>query len=151
MFVDILNHSKFLVCLSVFQLAYFFTENRLIQVYIQFWRQYLSENCFRHSQDFSGLFPIYSEFLVCLSVCQLVCFLTEMRHIKGYLKLWIRYLSSMLVHQFQTNLNFSYICHSVSQLTSVCLFVCLLPYQTQPKGYLQFRMRYLSEIFWRHS
>ena len=34
---------------------------------------------------------------------------------------------------------------------SVSLFVCLLPYQNQTKGYLQFWKRYLSGIFSRHS
>ena len=34
---------------------------------------------------------------------------------------------------------------------SVSLAVCLIPYQNQIKGYIQFWMRYLFGIFWRHS
>ena len=56
------------VCQSV-SLAYCLTEIRLIKGYLQLWMRYLSEILWRHFPDISGLFPNYSEFLVCLSVC----------------------------------------------------------------------------------
>ena len=80
------NNLELFVCLSVCQLAYFLTEIRLIQGYLQFWMRYLSELLQRHSQNISGLLTNYSEFLVCLSVYQLADFLTEIRLIQGYLK-----------------------------------------------------------------
>ena len=72
------NNSEFPVCLSVCQLAYFLNEIIQIKGYIQLWKRYLSEIFWRYSLDISGLFPNYSEFLVCLSVCQSVYFLTEL-------------------------------------------------------------------------
>ena len=71
------NNFEYLVCLSVCWLAYFLTESRQIQVYLKFWMRYLSEIFWRHSWDVGTLFPNNSEFLVCLSVCQLAYFLTE--------------------------------------------------------------------------
>ena len=75
---------------------------------------------------FKKIFPNDSEFLVCLSICQLAYFLTEIRQIQGYLKFWMRYLSEifgdipgMLVHYFQIILNFMYVCQSVSWNTSL--------------------------------
>ena len=65
------NYSKFLVCLSVFQLAYFLTKIRLIQGYLQFCRRYLSEILWRLFWDVCILDPNNSTFFVYLSACQL--------------------------------------------------------------------------------
>ena len=74
---------------------------------------------------------------------------TESRKIWRYLQLLMISLSDflgdipwMLVHYFQIVL---------ISCMSVSLFVCLLLYQNYTKPYLRFCMRYLSEIFWRHS
>ena len=73
---------------------------------------YFSEISQRHYCDVGTLFPNNSEFLVCLSFCQLAYFLTEIRQIQGYLKFWMRYLSDfsgdipeMLVHLLKMILN----------------------------------------------
>ena len=51
------NNCKFLVCLSVLQLAYLLTEIRPIQIYLLVWNSYLSELFQRHSWDiFSSTF-----------------------------------------------------------------------------------------------
>ena len=71
-----LNDASFLVCVSVFQLAYFVTEIRQIQGYLQLWMRYLPEIFSTHSLDVSTLFLNDLEFLVCLSVYQLAYFLT---------------------------------------------------------------------------
>ena len=86
------NYSDFLVCLSVFQLAYLLTEIRLMQGYIQFQMRYLSEIFWRHSQDVSTLVQNNSEYLVFLSVGLLAYFLTEISQTQGYLQFWMRYL-----------------------------------------------------------
>merc|ERR1711954_54853 len=119
------NNSEFLVCLSVCWLAYFLTEIGLIWGYLQFWMRYLSEIFWRHSQDISGLFPNYFEFLVCLSVCLLAYFLTEIGLICGYLQFWRRYLSEIFWRHSQDIFGlfqnyFEFFCMSVS------LFVGLL-------------------------
>ena len=64
--------------------------------YLQFWIRYLSEFFWRHSWDVGTLVPNNSEFIVCLSVCYLAHFLTEITQILGYLQIWIRYLSEIL-------------------------------------------------------
>ena len=87
------NRSKFLVCLSVCLFAYFFTEIRQIYGYLKFWMRYLLEIFWRHSWDVDTLFSNKSEFLICLSVCQLAYFLTEIRQMEGYLQFWMRLLS----------------------------------------------------------
>ena len=89
------NNAKFLVCLSVCQLAYFPTEIRCIQGYLQCWMRYLSEICWRLSWDICILDPNISDFLVCLSAWQLAYFLTEQMLIQGYLHFWMRYLSEI--------------------------------------------------------
>ena len=137
------NIFKFLVCLSVCQLAYFLTEIRQIQGYLQFWMRYLSEIFWRHSWDVGTLFPNYSEFRVCLSVCQLAYSLTEIRQIQGYLQFWMRYLSESFWRHFwdigtlDPN-NYHFV---------VCLSVCQLAYLLteikQIQGYPQFWIHYL--------
>ena len=115
------NNTEIYVCLSVYQWAYFLTEIIQIQGYLLFQMRHLSEIFWRHSQDVCTLVPNISEFLVCLSVSQLAYFLTEIRQIKGYLQFWMIYLSDFfgdisgrLAGQFQINLNFLYVCQSVS-------------------------------------
>ena len=78
------NNSGIHVCLSVCQLAYFLTETIQIWGYLQFWKRFLSEIFQRHSQDESTLVLNNSEFLVCLSFCQLPYFLTEIRQIQNF-------------------------------------------------------------------
>ena len=86
------DHFEFLLCLSVCQLAYFLNEIRQIQGYLKFCMRYLSEFFWRHFWDVGTLFPNNFEFLVCLPVCQLAYFLTEIRQIQGYLQFWMSYL-----------------------------------------------------------
>ena len=106
--------------------AYFLTEIIEIQGYLQFWKRYPSEIFWRYSQDESTLVPNNSEFLICLSVCQLAYFLTEIRQIQGYLQFCMRYLSEIfggipgiIVHLFQIILNFMYVCQLVGLHTSL--------------------------------
>ena len=87
------NNSDFFVCLSVCYLAYFLTEIIQILGNLRFWLRYLSEICWRHSWDVGTLVSNNSEFFVCLSVCYLAHFLTEITQILGYLQFLIRYLS----------------------------------------------------------
>ena len=113
--------------------------------------RYLSEIFLRNSQDISGLFPSHSEFLVCLSVCQLAYFLTEIRPIWGYLQFQMRYLFvNFSRHSWDGGELVPNILESL-----VCLSVCQLAFfLTEFRliwGYLQFWMKYLSENFWRHS
>ena len=94
------NNSEFLVCLSVCQLAYFLSEIRHLQRYLLFWMKYLSEIFWGHSWDVGSLVPNNTEIVVCLSVCQLAYFLTEIRQIKGYLQFWMKYLSEIFWRHF---------------------------------------------------
>ena len=145
------NNSEFLIYLSVCQLAYFLTDIKLTKGYLQFWMRFLSEISWRFSWNDCSLDPNNSEFLVCLSVCQLAYFLTEIRPIQGYLWSRMSYLIEFFLRhsqdvftQFPNNSEFF-----------VCLSVCQLAYFLteirQIQGYLLFLMRYISEIFWRHS
>ena len=120
------NDCEFLVCLSVCQLAYFLTEIRQIWGYLQFWMRYLFETFWRHSLDVGTLVPNNCEFLVCLSVCQLANFLTEIRQIQGYVQFWMRYLSETFWRQSwdlgtldPNNYDFLYVCQSVSWLIGI--------------------------------
>ena len=61
------NSSKFLVCLSVLQLAYILTKIRPIQGYILSWIMIFFEIVLRHSLDVSTLFSNNLNFLY---VCQ---------------------------------------------------------------------------------
>ena len=114
---------EFLVCQLVIQLAYFLTENRQIKGYLQFSKRYLSDTFCRLSLNVCILGPNNSEYLVCLSVCQLAYFLTEITQILGYLKIWIRYLSEIFwrhswdVGTLVPNHSEFLVCLSVSQLT----------------------------------
>ena len=74
------NTSGFYVCLSVCQLAYFFTEIRQLQGYLQQWIRYLTEIFWGYSLNIPKLVvPNILKFLVCLSVCQLAYFIIEIR------------------------------------------------------------------------
>ena len=92
-----------------------------------------------------------NQIFLCLSVCYLAHFLTEIIQILGYLQIWIRYLSKIFwSHSWD-------ICTLVPNNSEffACLSVCYLAHFlteiTQILRYLQFWIRYLSEIFWRHS
>ena len=68
-----LNYSEFLVCLSVYQLAYFLTEIMSIKRYLQFWMRYLP--------DFFGdildiLLDCFKIILNFLYVCQSVSYIS---------------------------------------------------------------------------
>ena len=93
-----LSHSEFLVCLSVCLLAYFLNEIMSIWGYIQFWMRYHSEFFLRHSWDISALFPKYSVFLVCLSVCLSVSYISSNWSFLGvnFWDLWSCFLSHTL-------------------------------------------------------
>ena len=145
------NNYKFLVCLSVCQLAYFLTEIRQIQGYLKFWMRYLSEIFWRHFWDVGTLFPNNQKFLLCLSVHQLAYIHTDIRPIQGNLLFWMRYLSEIFWrHSLDVLTQFPY-----NQKLFVCPSVCQLPYFLteirQMQRYLLFWMRYLPEIFLRHS
>ena len=113
--------------------------------------RYLSEIFLRHSQDISGLFTDHFEFLVCLSVCQLAYFLTEIRLMWGYLQFWMRYLSEIFwrlswnVCILDLNNSDFFVPLSVCQVAHLFTEIRLI------WEYLQFWMRYLSEIFGRLS
>ena len=64
-----------------------------------------------HSFDVCTIDPINSQFLICLSVCYLDDFFTEL----GYVHLYMKYFLNF----FQINPNFLYVCQSLSQLTSL--------------------------------
>ena len=49
----------------------------------------------RYSWDVGSLVPNSYDLFVCLSVCYLAHFLTEITQILGYLQIWIRYLSEI--------------------------------------------------------
>ena len=115
------NNFEFLVCLSVFQLAYYLTEIRLLQVYLQLLR-YLSELFWRLSWNVFTMKSNNSEFLVFLSVCQLVYFLTEIISIQIYLQFWMRYFSEILWRNSQDIFGL----FSNPSVFLVCLSVCKL-------------------------
>ena len=141
------NSSKFLVCVSVYQLAYFLTEIRLIWGYIQFWMRYLSEFFWTHSKDISQLFPNYSKFLVCLSAYQLAYFLTKIRLIQGYLQFCRRYFSKIV---WRLSLDVCILDPNNSEIL-LSLSVCQLAYSLTEirliQVYIVFWRRYLSGIF----
>ena len=118
------NNYKFLVCLSVRQLAYFLTEIRQIQGYLKFWMIYLSEIFCRHSWDVCALVPNNYKFLVCLSVCQLAYFLTEIIQIQEYLQFWKIYLFEIFWRHSWDVL----ILVPNNSENLVCLSVCALPH-----------------------
>ena len=114
--------------------------------YLQFRMRYISEIWWMLSWDVCN-----SEFLLYLLVCQLAYFLTEIRLIQEYHQFQKRDLSRIFWrHSWHvptlvpTNLEFL-----------VCLLVCQLAYSlTEMRSiwlYLQYRMRYISEFFWRLS
>ena len=120
------DHFEFLVCMSVCELAYFLTEIRLILGYLQLWMRYLSEIFWRHFWYVGRPISSNSEFHVCLLVCQLAYFLTEMIQIQGYLQFWMICLSEfygdiarIYLDCFQIILNFLCVRQSVSWLTSL--------------------------------
>ena len=109
----VLNNCEFYLCQLVCQLAFFFTENRPIQRYFQFWMSYLSEFCLTHYWDVCTPVPNHSEYILCLSVFQMADILAEIIHIEGYIQFWF-----------------------------LCRLVCQLAYflteNRQIQGYLQF-------------
>ena len=135
------NNEKMFVCLSVCQLAYFLTEIRQIQGYLQFCMRYLSEIFWRHSWDVCTLVPNDSEIHVCLLVCQFAYFLTEIRQMQGYLQFWMRYFSKIFWrHSWDVGTLFP-------NTSEFCQLAYFLTEIRQTQGYLKFWMRHLSEIF----
>ena len=133
------NNFEFLVCLSVCQFSYFLTEIRIIWGYLKFWMRYLSEIFQRLSWDVFAMIPNNSEFLVCLSVCQLAYFLTKIRLIQGYLQFCMRYLSEIFWRHFQ---GISGLFPNYYEFI-VCLSVCQLAYFLTERRH----MKYFSDIF----
>ena len=127
------NIYDFLVCLSVCQLADFLTDIRRMQGYLQFWMRYFSEIFLIHSWDVCTDIPINSYILVCLSVCQLAHFITEIRQIQGYFQFWIKHLSDFLSY----SLDFSTQAPNNSEF----------PVHLSVWGYLQFYMIFFSEYY----
>ena len=109
----------------------------------------LSDFVWRHSWKVGTLFPNNSEFNVCLSVCYFAYFLTKIRQRYISWSGWDIFLEffedipETLVHWFQIILNFLFVCQSVSWHTTLL--------KSHKYRYLQFWMRYLSQISWRHS
>ena len=100
---------------------------------------------------FVHFFPNSYKFFVCLSVLELAYFHTEIRPIQGYFMLWMIFLHDIFLRHswdvstlFPNNYKFL-VCLSGHQLAYFLTEIRLL------YGYLQFWMRYLSEIFWRQS
>ena len=121
--------------------------NTHIMGYLQFWIRNISEIFWRLSWNVFTMCLNNSEFLVCLSVCWLAYFLTEIMSIEGYLQFWMRYLSDffgdilkILLDCLKIILNFWYV-------LSVCWLACFLTEIMSIKGYLHFWMRYLSDFF----
>ena len=76
---------------------------------------YFSEISLRHFWDFGTLYPTVSDFLLCLSVCQLAYFLTEIRQIQGYGQFMTRDISDF----FETFLRYFHTSQPVCWLTSL--------------------------------
>ena len=87
---------------------------------------------------------------VCLAVCQLAYFHSEIRNIQGNLLIWMRNLPDFFLRHS------SDVCTPFSNDYKflICLSVCQFAYfltEIRPiQGYLLSQMRYLSEVFWRH-
>ena len=117
---EVTNNSEFLACLSVYWLAYFFTEIRPKHVYLHYCMIYLSEFLWKHSLDVCIQFPNDSEFLVHLSVCGLAIFLMELGQYRvisssGW-NFFLKFLSNMsgiFLLLFQLFLNFLYVSQSI--------------------------------------
>ena len=100
----------------------------------------------RHSWDISALVQNNHRFLVCLSVCSLTHFLTDiMLTVDISSSGWASFLKfsgdipGMFANQFQIFPFFLYF---------VSLFIASLPYWNYINiGYIQFKMSYLSQIF----
>ena len=138
-------------CLSVCQMVYFLSEIRLIQGYLQFWLRYLFELFWRLSWNVYTLFPNNYKFCVCLSVCQLAYFLTEIRQIQGYLLFLMKYLSELVQRHSWDICALYQSAYKFLVWLSVHKSAYFLTEITQIQGYLLFLMIYLSESFWRHS
>ena len=86
--------------------------------------RYLSEIFWRHSWDVPTLVPNNSDFLVCLSVCSLSHFLTEIRlSLDISSSSWAIYfkfsgdIPGIFLQSFQIITDFLHVCQSVSWLT----------------------------------
>ena len=90
-------------------------------------------------------------FLVCLSVHCLAYILTDIRPIQGYLLFWMRYLSENFWRHSWDVFTLFLKKYKLFVCLSVCYFANFLTQIRQIWGYLLFLMRYLSEIFGRHS
>ena len=103
-----------------------------------------------HSLDVPALVQNNFIFLVCLSVCSLPHFPTEMRlSLDISSSRWTIFfkfsgdIPGMFLHLFKIISDFLYVCQSVHCLTSLLK----IHYQ----WYLQYLMSYLSQSFWRYS
>ena len=94
------------------------------------------KNFWRHSWDVCTLIQNNSEFLVCLSVCQLAYFLTEIIQIQGYLQFWKKYLPDIFWrHSWD-------VCTLIQNNSEflICLSVC---YRGHPNHLLWLNWAYL--------
>ena len=119
--------------------------------YLQLWRSQLSQIFWRYSLDVCTLVPNNFRFIVCLSVCALPHFLTEIRlsldisSSRG--AIFFKFsgdIPGMFLHQLKIISGFLYICQSVHCLTSLLKLGYLWISQVVDK--LSF-----FQIFRRHS
>ena len=94
--------------------------------YVQIWLSQLSQIFRRHSLDVFTLVQNNFRFLVCLSVCSLPQFLTEIRlSLDIFSSGWDIFskfsgdISGIFVHYFKIISDFLYVCQSVHCLTSL--------------------------------
>ena len=111
---------------------------------------YVSQIFWKHSEDVCSLVPKIFKFLVCLSVCALPYFLTEIQLTldisSSEWAIFLKFSGDILgvfIHWFQIISDFLYVYQSVHYLSSLLK----IGYQ----WYLRFWMSYLSQIFWRYS
>ena len=104
----------------------------------------------RPSWDVCTLVTNDSEFIVCLSVCQLAYFLTDITEILGYPLFWMIYLSEIFWgHPWDILTLFPNKCKLFVYL-SVCQVAHFPVDIKQMQGYLLFSKRYLPETCLRH-
>ena len=106
----------------------------MYQWYLQFWMRYLPQIFWRHPGDVCTLVPNNFRFLVCLSVCSLPKFLTEIWLSSDIFSsgwdIFAKFsgdISGIFVHYFKVISDFLYVCWSVHCLTSLLKLWYLVP------------------------
>merc|ERR1711954_607792 len=110
--------------------------NWQLALYLQFWKKYLSQIFWRHSWDVGTLIPNNFEIVVCLSVCYLAYFLTEIRQISNKNHFTVHEIHIGLHPWLVSGLLSSGFVHSVlctvNSLMYVQHVVCSFDYQNYP-------------------